>query len=132
MRLAGGAVYLVSYATGRLPLRLTLSADDKKTTQDVPIRILALIISQIIQIDNEPHLLVVEHAADRLAVVVVGVSLYCQYATPPSAKGSPLRMVIGTHIVVQEFNESTTAIPHQVISQDGPGLGIVFGHFCRL
>lgn len=72
----------VSPAVRCLALYLIRSVIHKERVQNLPIRIFALVVPQIIQIDNEPHLLIIQHAADRLAVVVIGVSLYCQCATP--------------------------------------------------
>ena len=52
--------------------------------ENIPVRIYALIVPQVIQIDNQPDLLVVQHSPDGLAVVVLGIGLSLSATCEPS------------------------------------------------
>ena len=100
-----------------------------KRMSDIPIGILALIVSQVIQIDDQPDLVIVQHPPNGFTVIVVGIGLSCQLITFSAAYHAGQRISNEAHIVVQELDKATTSIPHQVIREDRSALlGVVVGH----
>lgn len=104
----------------------------RQSTPHSPIRIRSLITPQIIQIHNQPDLVIVQHPPYGLSVIVILIRLR-HLSAGLSHLWQSIRSKSKTYIIVQKLYESSCSIPHQVVREDRTGLlGSHFGHCCGM